>query len=148
MKVIASHLHRKAITPFPYLHGWLSRNQNHLALLEHRQFIIQLIVNLGLIINQEVRPDSISEIHFHRDGVSHSPQRSQNSSRQNSDTVRDNQSFSCQNNNYSQIIPVSFGKTQCSSRLCNSRETSSQTITNVSSGTLETSYFSASPPIR
>ena len=39
-----------------------------------------------------------------------------------------------------------LGKTQCSSRLCNSRETSSQTITNVSPSTMETSYSSASPP--
>ena len=52
-KVIASHLHRKAITLYPYLDDWLSRNQNCLALLKHRQFIIHLIVKLGLIINQE-----------------------------------------------------------------------------------------------
>ena len=53
MEVIASNLHRKVITLFPYLDDWLSRNQNGLTLLEHRQLIIQLIVNLGLIINQE-----------------------------------------------------------------------------------------------
>ena len=53
MTVIASHLHRKAVTLFPYLDDWLSRNQNSLTLLEHRHFIIQLIVNLALIINQE-----------------------------------------------------------------------------------------------
>ena len=53
MKVIASHLHWKAITLFPYLDDWLSRNQNHLNLLEHRQFIIHSIVKLGLIINQK-----------------------------------------------------------------------------------------------
>ena len=92
------------------------------------------------------RTDSISQIQFHRDGILHLPQHSQNSSRQNSGSVRDNQSFSSQNNCHSQIIPISFGKTQCSSRLCNSRETSSQTITNVSSSTMETSYSFTSPP--
>ena len=60
--------------------------------------------------SREVRSDSISEIHFHTDGISHSPQHSQNSSRQNSGSVRDYQSFSSQNNSHSQIIPVSFGK--------------------------------------
>ena len=52
-EIIACHLHRKVITLFPYLDGWLLRNQNHQHVLEHRKFIIQLIVNLGLIANQE-----------------------------------------------------------------------------------------------
>ena len=50
MTVIATFLRRRAII----LHSnWLSRNQSHLILLEHRHFIIQLITSLGLIINQD-----------------------------------------------------------------------------------------------
>ena len=146
MKVIASHLHRKAVTFFPYLDHWLSRN--HRRLTNGTQTINHSIDYKPWTANQsrKVRHDSISEIHFHRDGISNSPQHSQNSSRQNPDSVRDNQAFSSQNNSHSQIIPVSFRKTQCRGRLCNSREISSQTITNVSSGTMETSYSSTSPP--
>ena len=51
MTAIASHLHTKAISLFPYLDDWLSRNQNRRLLLQHRQFIIHLISALGLIIN-------------------------------------------------------------------------------------------------
>ena len=43
MTAIASHLHTKAISLFPYLDDWLSRNQNRRLLLQHRQFIIHLI---------------------------------------------------------------------------------------------------------
>ena len=53
MTIIASHLHKNAISLFPYLDDWLSRNQNCRLLLEHRHFIIHLITSLGLIINQE-----------------------------------------------------------------------------------------------
>ena len=53
MTAIASHLHTKAISLFPYLDDWLSRNQNRRLLLQHRQFIIHLISALGLIINQD-----------------------------------------------------------------------------------------------
>ena len=53
MTAIASHLHNKAISLFPYLDDWLSRNQNRRLLLQHRQFIIHLISALGLIINQD-----------------------------------------------------------------------------------------------
>ena len=52
MTAIASHLHTKAISRFPYLDDWLSRNQN-CHLLQHRQFIIHLISALGLVINQD-----------------------------------------------------------------------------------------------
>ena len=110
MKVIASHLHKKAITLFPYLDNWLSRNQNCLALLEHRQFIIHLIVKLGLISNQE-KSDLIPSQKYIFIRMEFLTQHSQNSSRQNSGSVRDYQSFSSQNNSHSQIIPVSFGKT-------------------------------------
>ena len=110
MKVIASHIHRKAITLIPYLDDWLSRNQNCLTLLEHRQFIIQLIVNLEIIINQE-KSDLIPSQKFifigmefliHLNRVKIPQDRIQ--------TVRDNQSFTSQNNCHSQIIHVSFGK--------------------------------------
>ena len=46
MTVIAVHLHSKAISLFPYL-------DDCLLLLQHRQFITQLITSLGLIINKE-----------------------------------------------------------------------------------------------
>ena len=51
LAVIAAFLRRRAITLHPYLDDWLARNQNHRRLLEHRQFILSLIISLGLIIN-------------------------------------------------------------------------------------------------
>ena len=53
MIVIATFLRRRAITLHPYLDDWLARNQNRRKLLEHRQFILSLIIPLGLIINFE-----------------------------------------------------------------------------------------------
>ena len=53
MTVIATFLRRRAITLHPYLDDWLARNQNRRRLLEHRQFILSLIISLGLIINYE-----------------------------------------------------------------------------------------------
>ena len=53
MREIAMFLKMRAISLFPYLDDWLSKNQNQLTLLEHRHFIIQLISSLGLIINKE-----------------------------------------------------------------------------------------------
>ena len=45
MTVIATFLRRRAITLHPYLDDWLARNQNRRKLLEHRQFILCLIIN-------------------------------------------------------------------------------------------------------
>ena len=53
MKVIATFLRKRAITLHPYLEDWFTRNQNRQRLLEHRQFILSLIISLGLIINYE-----------------------------------------------------------------------------------------------
>ena len=53
MTVIATFIRRRAITLHPYLDDWLARNQNRRRLLEHRQFILSLIISLGLIINYE-----------------------------------------------------------------------------------------------
>ena len=55
MTVIATFLRRRTITLrlHLYLDDWLARNQNHRRLLEHRQFILSLIISLGLIINYE-----------------------------------------------------------------------------------------------
>ena len=53
MTVIATFLRRRAITLHPYLDDWLARNQNRRRLLEHRQFILSLIISLGLIINYQ-----------------------------------------------------------------------------------------------
>ena len=51
MTVIATFLRRRAITLHPYLDDWLARNKNSRRLLEHKQFILSLIISLGLIIN-------------------------------------------------------------------------------------------------
>ena len=53
MTVIATFLRRRAKTLHPYLHDWLAQNQNRRKLSEHRQFILSLIISLGLIINYE-----------------------------------------------------------------------------------------------
>ncbi|MBV2113508.1 MAG: reverse transcriptase-like protein [Candidatus Thiodiazotropha sp. (ex Ctena orbiculata)] len=68
MSVIATHLHKKAITLFPYLDDWLSKNQNRQLLLEHRHFTVHLISSLGLLINQE-KSDLIPSQNFNFIGM-------------------------------------------------------------------------------
>ena len=94
----------------------------------------------------KIRTDSIPKLRIHRDGISHSGQYSQSSSRQDSLFTTNNQTFPSQKESSCQTIPFSFGKTQCSSRLHNTRETSSQTFTNVSPSTVETTHLSSSLP--
>ena len=84
MIVIAVHLHSKAVSLFPYLDDWLSRNQNCLLLLQHRQFITRWITSLGLIINKEKSALTISELCINRDGISYLKQHCQSSKGQNS----------------------------------------------------------------
>ena len=53
MVAIATYLRKMAIVLFPYLDDWLVRNQVHQEILRDRQFTIELIMSLGLIINEE-----------------------------------------------------------------------------------------------
>ena len=53
MVAIATYLRKRAIVLFPYLDDWLVRNQVHQEILRDRQFKIELIMSLGLIINEE-----------------------------------------------------------------------------------------------
>ena len=62
MTAIASHLHTKAISLFPYLDDWLSRNQNRRLLLQHRQFIIHLISDLGLCRTRQASPSTSANV--------------------------------------------------------------------------------------
>ena len=61
MLAIATHLRVRAIVLFPYLDDWLVRNQNRLRLIRDRQFTLQLITSLGLIINQEKSDLTLSQ---------------------------------------------------------------------------------------
>ena len=53
MVAIATYLRKRAIVLFPYLDDWLVRNQVCQEILRDRQFTIELIMSLGLIINEE-----------------------------------------------------------------------------------------------
>ena len=53
MVAIATYLRKRAIVLFPYLDDWLVRNQVRQEILRDRQFTIELIMCLGLIINEE-----------------------------------------------------------------------------------------------
>ena len=53
MVAIATYLRKRAIVLFPYLDVWLVRNQVRQEILRDRQFTIELIMSLGLIINEE-----------------------------------------------------------------------------------------------
>ena len=53
MVAIATYLRKRAIVLFPYLDVWLVRNQVRHEILRDRQFTIELIMSLGLIINEE-----------------------------------------------------------------------------------------------
>ena len=53
MIAIATYLRKRAIVLFPYLDDWLVRNQVRQEILRDRQFTIELIMSLGLIINEE-----------------------------------------------------------------------------------------------
>ena len=53
MVAIATYLRKRAIVLFPYLDDWLVRNQVRQEILRDRQFTIELIMSLGLIINEE-----------------------------------------------------------------------------------------------
>ena len=53
MVAIATYLWKRAIVLFPFLDDWLVRNQVRQEILRDRQFTIELIMSLGLIINEE-----------------------------------------------------------------------------------------------
>ena len=53
MVAIATYLRKRAIVLFPYLDDWLVRNQVRQEILRDRQFTIELIMSLGLIISEE-----------------------------------------------------------------------------------------------
>ena len=53
MVAIATYLRKRAIVLFPYMDDWLVRNQVRQEILRDRQFTIELIMSLGLIINEE-----------------------------------------------------------------------------------------------
>ena len=102
--------------------------------------------------SRQIRSDSIPEFQIHRDGIPHSNQHSQNSTRQNSvftsdyQTVFSKKKNQKKKNGFCQTIPFSFWKTRCSSRLCSTREIMSQTITNVCTSTMETLCSPSSLP--
>ena len=132
MNVIAIFLRKRAIILHPYLDDWLARNQSLSLLLEHRHFIMSLINSLGLD-NQlrEVRSDSNSEFHLYRDGISDKSQHCQSSSSKSPETSPVNSGLLTKETSISQSFPVSLGTNQCGSRLCNARQITSPTITNV-----------------
>ena len=94
--------------------------------------------------SRKIRSDSHTNVHLYRNGISNSYEYSQSSTSQNSNSIRNGQEILSENLCISPRIPFSFGTTQCSSRLCNARQITSQTITNVSACSMEATNITAS----
>ena len=74
--------------------------------------------------SKEVRFETSSTIHLHRDGISDTTEYSQGTSRSHQIPTSDYQTISNSDSSFSTNFPFSFGQTQCSSRLSCSRQTS------------------------
>ena len=94
--------------------------------------------------SRKIRSDSHTNVHLYRNGISNSYEYSQSSTSQSSNSIRNGQEILSENLCISPRIPFSFGTTQCSSRLCNARQITSQTITNVSACSMEATNITAS----
>ena len=88
---------------------------------------------------KEVRFETSPAIHLHRDGISDTTEYRQGTSRLHPITTSGQQTIS-KDSSFSTNFPFSFGQTQCSSRLCFTRQISFTTATSVSLICLETSY--------
>ena len=133
MAVIAVHLHQHAISLLPYL----NMQQTYL-----KQYILPSNSSKSTVFSKfkEVRFDTSSAIHLHRDGISDTTQYSQGTSRSHGIPTSDFQTISNSDSSFGMNFPFSFGQTQFSSRLCSPRQTSFTTASNVSLICLETSY--------
>ena len=74
--------------------------------------------------SKEVRFDTSSAIHLHRDGISDTTQHSQGTSRSHPIPTSDCQTISNSDSSFGTNFPFSFGQTQCSIRLRSPRQTS------------------------
>ena len=99
--------------------------------------------SLGFIPNKEVRFDTSPEIHLYRDGISDTTKYSQGTSGPSRVSNSDYQSISFSDSSFGMNFPISFGQTQCSSRLRSPRQTSLTTASNVSLICRETSHSSS-----
>ena len=93
--------------------------------------------------SKEIGTVSLSEIHFHRHGISDVAKFSQGSIESCTESNSDNQINSVMQTSIGTNFPSSFGQTQCYSRFCSPRQTSLTSSANVSSVCLETSYSSS-----
>ena len=91
----------------------------------------------------QIRSNSITGLCFHRDGISHPTKCSENSKRQSSSITSVDNFFPSTKDSYCQTVPISSGKTQCSSRLCRTRQASPSTSANVSVSSVETSQITS-----
>ena len=91
----------------------------------------------------QIRSNSITGLCFHRDGISHPTKCSESSERQSSSITSVNKCFPSTKDSYCQTVPISSGKTQCSSRLCRTRQASPSASANVSVSSVETSQITS-----
>ena len=91
----------------------------------------------------QIRSNSITGLCFHRDGISHPTKCSESSERQSSSITSVDKFFPSTKDSYCQTVPISSGKTQCSSRLCRTRQASPSTSANVSVSSVETSQITS-----
>ena len=137
MLAIATHLRVRAIVLFPYLDDWLVRNQNRLRLIRDRQFTLQLITSLGLIINQE-----LSELCIHRDGVQNCREYSSDTMGQSSSHFTTDSMVPISEVRISTNVSVTPGETKCICSICNSGQIASASTSDGSFLSVETTHSS------
>ena len=142
MVAIATYLRKRAIVLFPYLDDWLVRNQVHQEILNDQQLTVELIMSLGLIVNEEKSDLVPSELCIHRNGIPNTQEHSLSAIRQStghSGTVTVVQETETA---LSKSLSVSSGKTKCCSSICSIGQATLTSTSNGSVCTMETSCAS------
>ena len=143
MDVIAAFLRQHALTVFPYLDDWLTKDLIRNRLISQTKFCIQTIQSLGFLINRK-KSELLPSQKFTFIGMEFQTQ--QNLVRVPMDRVESlvltiKSILSCKNVSAQTFFSL-LGK-QCNSRFCSPRQTSLMSPANVSSVCLETSYSSS-----